>query len=154
MTDSMLTKIKAAVARLESKGFAFEPVTNTPWIIEVEQRFGHRLPDAFRNLATAFMFPEFDTGGVAIFANLNDRSQEDLSCAPFADPIMSAWLIAHGFLQFARPDSGSYDPVCFDMSTSVHDPKLIVFDHEDILQERRKIRQRPVAESFLHLLLK
>jgi len=99
-----------------------------------------------------FTFPEFEVGGVSIFSNLNDGASSDITLAPFADRIISSWLIAHGFIQFGRPDTGSYDPVCFDSSKNKKEPPVVVLDHEDILMEHCKVRTRPVAGSFLELL--
>jgi len=143
--------LRALVARLEVEGTPFEAISNAPWIIELESRLQWRFPSLYRQLYTSYLFPEFDIGGVTVFANLNSDHPEDITNALFADAFMSAWLIEHGYLQFARPDTGSYDSVCFDFSTAREDPNVVRLDHEDILQGRCRVRSRPVADSFAAL---
>jgi hypothetical protein len=144
--------MKAIVSRLAAAGVRFEPIAEATWVPIAEGKFGRRLPESFRSLVTVYAFPEFDVGGISVFSNLNDGSPLDITVAPFADPFMSAWLISRGYLQFGRPDTGSYDPVCFDFSSGKNDPPVVVLDHEDILLERRKIAVQPLAESFLELM--
>jgi hypothetical protein len=75
----------------------------------------------------------------------------DITVAPFADPFLSRWLISRGYVQFGRPDTANYDPVCFDFSENEKEPPVVVLDHEDILLERKKVRVCKVADSFLDL---
>jgi hypothetical protein len=145
-------QIKAAVIRLATNGHSFEALESADWVAAVEERLGRALPPSFRCLVTGFAFPEFDIGGVTLFANLNDGSPEDVTVAPFADPFMSQWLIGRGYVQFGRPDTANYDPVCFDFSAKQKEPPIVVLDHEDILLERPKVRVRKLADSFLDLI--
>jgi hypothetical protein len=143
-------RIKAVVAALEAAGFPFEATLDSPWVPPIEERLGQRFPVAFRSLLTQYTFPEFEVGGVTVFSNLNDGSTSDITVAPFSDPALSRWLIDHKLIQFGRPGTGSYDPVCFDTSDK-KEPGVVVVDHEDILLERKKVRVRRLAESFLEL---
>jgi len=145
-------QIKAAVARLEANGHPFEALERADWVAAVEEKLGRAFPPSFRCLVTGFAFPEVDIGGVTLFANLNDGSPEDVTVAPFADPFMSQWLISRGYVQFGRPDTANYDPVCFDFSEKQKEPPVVVLDHEDILLERRKVRVRKLADSFFDLI--
>lgn len=70
--------------------------------------------------------------------------------APFIDPALSRWLIDHKFIQFGRPDTGCYDPVCFKPSGK-DEPTIVLVDHEDILLGRKKVRVKQLADSFLEL---
>lgn len=144
-------QIKAIVTRLEATGEPFDALESADWIATVEEKLGRRLPDLFRCLVTGFAFPEFDIGGVTIFSNLNDGSPMDITVAPFADRFMSPWLRSRGYVQFGRLDTGNYDPVCFDCSARPKEPPVVVLDHEDILLERKKVRIRKLADSFLDL---
>lgn len=146
------TLVDAMVRRLELHGDPFERISAAPWIDAVEARYGTPLPDAYRHLLRNHRFPEFDLGGLSFYANLNSDSLEDVRVGPFVDPYMSPWLLARCFLPFARPDTGSYDPVCFDSSVRRHDPPIVRFDHEDILLERRKIKPVVLWPSFSELL--
>jgi hypothetical protein len=145
-------QIGALVARLNASGQPFEPLEGADWIAPLEAKIGRPLPPSFRCLVTGFAFPEFDIGGVTIFANLNDGSPMDITVAPFADPFLSQWLVNHGYVQFGRPDTANYDPVCFDFSKKQKEPPVVVLDHEDILLERKKVHVRKLADSFLDLM--
>jgi hypothetical protein len=147
-------QIKAAVTRLEATGEPFDVLESADWIAAVEDKLGRRLPNSFRCLVTGFAFPEFDIGGVTIFSNLNDGSLMDITVAPFADRFMSPWLLSRGYVQFGKPDTGNYDPVCFDYSEGQREPPIVVLDHEDILLEHKRVRIRKLADSFLDLLEK
>lgn len=148
---NIVDRIKAIVARLEATGEPFDVVESADWIVTVEEKLGRRLPDSFRCLVTGFAFPEFDIGGVTIFSNLNDGSPTDITVAPFADRFMSPWLRSRGYVQFGKLDTGTYDPVCFDCSARPKEPPVVVLDHEDILLERKNVRVRKLADSFLDL---
>lgn len=142
-------QIKAVVARLESVGEQFDAIGSADWIAAVESKFGRRLPASFRCLVTHCAFPEFEIGGVTVFSNLNDGSPMDITVGPFADPFMSSWLMSRGYIQFGRRGAASYHPVCLDLSDAKKEPPVVVFGHEDILLERRKVRVERLAESFL-----
>ena len=42
--------------------------------------------------------------------------------------------------------------MCFDFSEKQKEPSVVVLDHEDILLERKKVRVRKLADSFLDLM--
>jgi hypothetical protein len=149
---TLLARMEAAIARLGLAGPPLEKTSSAPWISDLEHRCSRRLPPAFRLLCSSYTFPLFDAGGVSVFANVGDRRVDDITQAPFADPKMSQWLISRGFLQFGRPDSGRYDPVCFDLGADDSEPRILQFDHEDILLERTRPRSTRIADSFLDLL--
>ncbi len=145
------TRIGNLVAKLEAAGAPFEANDGAPWVPNIEARFGRKFPPSFRHLVLNYIFPEFELGGVAIFSNLNDGSSMDITTAPFGDRYMSPWLIARAYVQVGRPDTANYDPVCFDFSGGKNEPPLVVLAHEDILLERRKVRVRQIAQSFVDL---
>jgi hypothetical protein len=142
--------MKSIVAALEERGNPFE-AAEISWLVKLEENFGHPLPPMFRELISNFIFPEFDLAEVTLFSNLNDESDSDITVAPFADAFMSPWLRSHRFLQFGRPNTGSYDPVCFDLTAQSHDPPVIVLYHEDILMERKYVYTEQIAPSFMAL---
>jgi hypothetical protein len=148
---SIEDKVRDLVARLEATGEPFERIGDAPWVPQIERRLGRRLPPSFRGLLLNYSFPEFEIGGVTVFSNLNDGSPMDITIAPFADLHMSPWLVSRGYVQFGRPDTANYDPVCFDFSGDKSEPPVVVLNHEDILLERRKVRVRPLAQSFVEL---
>ena len=100
-------QVRSALARLQRAGHRFEEVATSTCAANIEERFGRRLPPAFRCLNTSFSSPEFEVGGVTVFANLNDGSAMDIGVAPFLDRFMSPWLITYHFMQMGRLDSGT-----------------------------------------------
>jgi hypothetical protein len=144
--------VDAAVARLLAAGADICQADSVPWIAGVEQRLGLSYPRSFRILVTRYIFGAFEVGPVELFANLGDGTEQDLTAAPFSDRYMSPWLLAHRFLQFGRPSTGSYDPVCFDFDECSDEPRVVRLDHEDILQERPQVQRIVIASNFLALL--
>lgn len=147
----MIPDIDDAVEALIRRGMPFRRIAATPWIAEVESRFGLSLPPAFRALVTRYVFPVVTLGEVELFANQGDGSSEDLGVAPFEDPALSAWLRSHDRLHVGRAASGSYDPACLALRGS-GEPQLVSVDHEDVLLNRRTVRDRIVATSLVELL--
>lgn len=144
-------QIKALVAKLDAAGHPFDVIDGSDRIVALETKFGRRLPASFRSLIASYSFPELEIGGVTVFSNLNDGSTMDIAVGPFADPFMFSWLTSRAYIQFGRRDEVNYDPVCFDLSEAKQEPSVVIFDHEDILLERRKGRPKLLADSFLQL---
>src|SRR3954471_9772877 len=109
--------VDAFVDRLVRRGAEVRPISSAPWIEEVESRFGFKFPALYRNLVTRYVFSAVELEKVELFSNLGDGSEDDLAVAPFRDAAVSQWLISHRLPQIGRPSSGSYDPVCFDLSS-------------------------------------
>jgi hypothetical protein len=89
-----------------------------------------------------YLFSSFDFGSVSFFANLGP-GDDDL----FRDKGLSVPLLAAGFLQFGKPSTGHYDPVCFDPQD-----RIVMLDHEDLLQHSRIEVITKLANSFLELI--
>ena len=143
------------VEQMRQLGTVIEYFTDASWVPELERRFKRRLPPLYRSVILRFCFSRREVGEVEIFGNLGvtDRD-DDITVAPFSDPLLSTWLIDRGYIQFARPATGSYDPVCFDYSVKIRgsEPPIVSLNHEDVLLERVKVRKRSVAASFGSLL--
>ena len=148
-------RIDLAVARLIRLGIPIRPAEATPWIAEIESKLDRPLPEVFRSLTARYIFSSFELGPVLMFSNLGDSSYDDITAAPFHDPMLSAWLIDSGYFHFGRTTTGSYDPICLDLKASLY-PKtptsVIQFDHECILQQLPSVERQVLAESFLDLL--
>jgi hypothetical protein len=69
---------------------------------------------------------------------------------PFRDRSLAALLLARGYVQFARPDTGTFDPVCFATGERAHNReyRMVVLDHEDALRFSRIRILDGVAPSF------
>lgn len=143
--------IHRSVDVLIEHGMPFERLQQASWINAIEDRLGFSLPVALRVLTANYAFPAVRVGGVELFANLGDGSDDDLTVAPFKDPHLSKWLQANRRIQFARLVTGRYDPVCLEsrgkLSTAVE-----VFDHEDILLARKKVNSTVLSASLEELL--
>ena len=148
-------RIDAVVDRLRGKGVDLKPLKNPEWISDVEKQVGRSLPETYRDLILRYRFPPLEIGPVILFSNLGDRSYDDITSAPFKDPILSPWVIQAGYFHFARTSLGNYDPVCLDLSAAQY-PKqstpVVKFDHEAILCETPPVPCETISESFLSLL--
>ena len=149
------SRIDAVVDRLRSNGVAFHALQNPDWVLDVERRIGHNLPETYRDLVFRYSFPSLEVGPVELFSNLGDGSEDDIASAPFKDPILSPWIIRAGYFHFARISFGDYDPVCLSLAPSSY-PKqstpVVKFDHEAILCDMPPVASATISESFLRLL--
>jgi hypothetical protein len=128
---------------------------DTPhWLAPFEQNLPFRLPPAYRSLVLRYRFPAFQAGTVCFFGNLDGQSYDDLVVASIRDPVLSAIARANGFIQIGRPESGSYDPICFDMRHRMKngEAEVVRLDHEEILVNGSIRVVEKVAASFLELL--
>jgi hypothetical protein len=146
--------VERVAQRMRLLGIDLEGLKQAPWIPELEKRFKRQLPPLYRSLVLRFGLLACEVGEVELFSRLGAEDPEDITVAPFADPRLSSWLIEHGYIQFGRPATGSYDPVCFDYSVRLRasEPAVVALDHEDILLKRKKVRKRTLAANFLTLM--
>jgi hypothetical protein len=151
VTAARVARIDAAAAKLAAAGQVIERIDAAPWVPPFEARAGRRLPAAFRELIERWQYCDLECGGVVFYDNSGDGAEDSLALKPFADPFMGPWLLAHDLLAFGQSDTGFYDPVCIALDAG-DDPPVVVLDHEDILLERKKVRRRTLATSFVALL--
>ena len=144
------------VASVDSAEANFRRVENAFWVDEFEAKLPKHLPASFRSLITRYSFAPFDCGALSFFAKLGDGSNEDLSVAILRDRFISDATLQAGFVQFARPSCGSYDPICFDTnrSRSRREFPIVRLDHEAILCRDRIRVIETVEDSFLKFALK
>lgn len=147
----MDVRTPAIVGHLEALGFTFRSVTECPWLRTVENSFGERLPEPYRSFIQFYRFEEFDVPRFESFSNLGEGAGYDITDGPFKDPALCEWLIPRRYLQIGRPQFANYDPVCFDMRSGADSPRIVRFDHEDILLLRKKVEPVIVAKSFMEL---
>ena len=128
----------------------FRKIEMAPWIDVLESKLPRRLPSSFRSLVTRYAFPSFDVDALILFGNTGLNQEDDLTELIFRDRMMAQAMLKNGYIQFARPETGSYDPICFDASRSVANREfgIVRLDHEQILcYDRIKVVEQ-VAESF------
>ncbi len=110
------------------------------WLSELERQLPFPLPPTVRSLISRYLFPSFDAGPLTFFSVGCDSDRLlEFRWAIRGDPHMSPFLLKNGFVQFARPAGGSYDPVCFDFRNShrKREPSVVRIDHEEILCNER-----------------
>jgi len=139
------------VERLTGEGLRFETIASAPWIARFEERLPARLPRSFSSLVKRYRFPTFQFKGVSFFSNLGTDDEEDLVKAVVKDKHLGA-AVANGFVQIGRPDTGSYDLVCFNTrERRGAECPMVALDHEELLQHNRVRINHNVAESFAEL---
>ncbi len=138
------------VIRIDPSGNIISRIENTPWVETLEASLPHRFPASFHSLLTRYTFPTFNAGGLSFFANTGIHSHDELSVAIFDDRIIADATLKAGYIQFARPESGSYDPVCFDArrARSNREFPIVRLDHEEMLCHDRVHISQQVADSF------
>jgi hypothetical protein len=138
------------VALVDPAGEIFRKVESTPWIDALEAKLPHRFPASFSALIRHYTFPSFDAGGVCFFGNTGGDDLHELSVAIFNDGFIADATLKSGYIQFARPVGGSYDPLCFDARepASNREFPIVRLDHEDILCHDRIRPVARVAASF------
>ncbi len=136
--------------RVDPSATIIRRVGSAPWIEGLEAKLPKRFPASFRSLLMRYSFPSFDAGGLSFFANTGTGSDEELSVAIFKDQVIAPTLLKAGYIQFARPESGSYDPICFaaQQSASNREFPVVRIDHESILCFERINSPQLVADSF------
>jgi hypothetical protein len=138
------------VVKVDPSKVIFSRIAEAAWIEVLESKLQSRLPTSFRSLVTRYAFASFDIGPLRVFGNTGLDEEDDLNVAIFRDPTMAQALLKNGYIQFARPDTGSYDPICFDAKKSAANREFAIvrLDHEQILcNDRIKVVEK-VADSF------
>jgi hypothetical protein len=131
-------------------GHAIQPINDAPWITELEQRLPKRLPVSFRSLVTRYAFPPLEVGELLLFGNMGTDDVDEMSNAIFQDRIIAEGTMRAGYIQFARPATGNYDPICFDARRPVSNREfpIVRIDHEELLCRDRIRVSEKFAQSF------
>lgn len=138
------------VLKVDPSKVIFSKIESAPWIDVLESKLPRRLPSSFRSLLTRHAFAAFDVGALTLFGNTGLNQEDDLTELIFRDPVIAQAMLKNGYIQFARPETGSYDPICFDARRSAanREYEIVRLDHEQILcHDRIKVVEK-VAESF------
>lgn len=146
----MATELNSTVKHVVSLPFVQAiPAELEGAVTDLESRLGFRLPGLYREFVSQFEFDAFELKGVEFFPNHVQNGGYSIESAVFRDPIMSRVLIDANMFQVGRSDTGSYDPVCFDLSKRKgKDCVLIRLDHEAALQYARISVVEKVSSGF------
>jgi hypothetical protein len=122
------------------------------WLPAFEARLPAPLDPSFRELLAHYAYPEFEFAEVWMYPNTGGLDR-DFEKAALADDHLVRPLLTAGFIPFARPAGGSYDPLCFDTINQIgkDDWRIVRADHEEALRNGRVV-VKPYAESFAKLL--
>ncbi len=123
----------------------------TEWIEALEARLPFPFPPSFRSLVRRYVYPDFTVGALWLLANTGEPLFREMSDAIVRDKHLNKILRQHGYQQFARPETGDYDPICFDTRRKLKGGEypIVRVDHEAIACHGRIGKVREIAPSFL-----
>lgn len=141
------------VENIDAPKANFQRIENIDWIDEFEAKLPKRLPLSFYSLITRYSFEAFDFNGLSFFPN--NVADENLSITILKDRLIAEVTLQNGFIQFARPADGSYDPICFDtnISRNRREFPIVRIDHEAILCRNKIKIIETLYDSFLKFVL-
>lgn len=121
------------VSKLSKSGVPIWPEDNASRLKALEAHLPKRFPQSFTSLLARYSFPSFDAGGITYFG-WESTGTEFSEIAPPAKGSLSELLLPAGYVQFGRPDTGSFDAVCFEVGTNQNrEYRIVQADHEEIL---------------------
>jgi hypothetical protein len=127
----------------------------TDWLEDLEARLPSQFPKSFRSFVGRYIFPQFEFGTLHFLANTPEGVDEpyELRTGIFKDKFLSNSLLRNGFIQFARPKSGDYNPICFDTNSKgiASEYPIVNIDHEQILCHDKIEITEIIAPSFAEL---
>lgn len=97
------------------------------------------LPALFEALLLRWRWAAVDVGAVQLLANPAGNDLSGFVGEVSKDHGLAGVLLPAGFIQFARPARGGYDPVCFDAAhgRTGDDARVVQIDHEELLCHQR-----------------
>jgi hypothetical protein len=131
-----------------------QPFTNTHWISTVESLIPGPLPPSYRSLVTRYIFPAFEAGPLLLMANTGQDLYNEMSLMLVRNKALSFGLLENRLIQFARPVTGEYDPVCFDVNrpSPEGDYPIVRVNHEPLLTGNRPLIIDELAPSFRYFI--
>ena len=149
--NSIDQKIDKFVITQNRLGASISKFSGINWIGSILKRLPAKYPPSFLSLITRYVFDAFDIHKISLFSNRGDYTHDDLGVAIFQDRLIFQTTASNGFIQFARPSDGSYDPVCFDIRkrNKSGEYKMVRLDHEKILQFEEIKVVEDIAASFI-----
>jgi hypothetical protein len=133
--------------------WAIKRYENIYWVENLETQLPWAFPESFRSLIKRYIFPHFEFAPIQFFGNTPEAKAElwELRTGIFKDKSLSKCLLEHGFIQFARPDTGDYDAICFDTNSKgrCSEYSIVRIDHKSILCND-KIRVTEILAPSFH----
>jgi hypothetical protein len=130
-TDKLIESFTALV---KQHGVPIREEDNKARFELFEAKLPKRLPQSFASLLSRYSFPAFDVVGISLFG-WDSNSNQFIEEASAARGSLSELLLPAGFVQIGRPDTGDFDPICFDGNEPAQNReyRIVQVDHEDIL---------------------
>ncbi len=130
--------------------WSIRPWPNIDWIEPMERRMDVMLPPSFRSLVTRYVFPRFEVDALRLEANTPEGVPGEFR---HLDPSFEKVLVPRGYIPFARPVTGSYDPICFDTRRQRGGGECAVvrIEHESVLSHGVIGEMEDVVPSFATL---
>jgi hypothetical protein len=148
-TDKLIESFAAMVQGL---GVPLRKENNRARLEAFEAKLPRRLPTSFASFLSRFSFPAFDVLGISLFGWESDSNSytEEASAAKGS---LSELLLPAGYLQIGRPDTGSFDAICFELNAQARNReyRIVQVDHEDILCKWKVRVSRERFASFIRL---
>jgi SMI1 / KNR4 family (SUKH-1) len=141
--------------KLSSSGVQINQIDSAPWIEVFERKLPRSLPSSFRLFVTRYSFECFDLGGVTFFGNTGRTNNgDDLVVASLGDKYLSETLLPAGYIQIGQPETGDYDPICFDTNKPAQNREfpIVRINHEEVLCNYRIKITEQIADSFFRLI--
>ncbi|ABF42076.1 hypothetical protein Acid345_3075 [Candidatus Koribacter versatilis Ellin345] len=146
--------VETFVSKLVDHGVPVQAQDNLELFARLEQQLSKRMPQSFEHFLSHYSFPAFDVGGITLFAwGPAVEASEFFGATSRANGSLSELLVPAGLFQVGRPDTGSFDAICFDLNDKApnREHRLVCADHEQILCNNRVRITREVWPSFRKL---
>jgi hypothetical protein len=143
LADAFASKFKVAI-RSED---------NSQRLRELESKLTTRLPPSFESLLSRYSFASFDALGISFFG-WGPALVELFEVASQRKGSLSEFLLPAGYFQIGRPDTGSFDAICFDLNTPKQNReyRIVLADHEEVLSNSRVTIHSELWPSFRNFL--
>jgi hypothetical protein len=143
----------AFASKLKSDGVTIRREDNASRLHDLTAKLPKRLPPSFESLLSRYSFLTFGAAGISFFA-WGPESAELAAVASAQRGSLSELLLPAGYFQIGRPDTGSFDAICFDMNTQKQNReyRIVLADHEEILCSNRIKIRTELWPSFRNLL--
>lgn len=130
-TDAL---VDAFASKLKAQGVAIRREDNIPRLHDLQAKLPKRLPPSFETFLSRYSFPPFDVSGISFFGWALRLAELSEVASPKRGSL-SGLLLPAGYFQIGRPDTGSFDAICFDMNDRNQNREhgIVLADHEQIL---------------------
>jgi hypothetical protein len=142
--------IESFASKLKSIGVPVREEANETRLELLEAKLHARLPQSFASFLSRYSFPPFDVLGISLFGwESASNSYTDEASAAKGGLV----LIPAGYVQIGRPDTGDFDPICFDFNqkNQNREYQIVQIDHEEILCNWRVHVSAELFPSFVKL---